>query len=231
MYFLIDHKNLIIFGWSAKCGCTHLKAMFHFLKTNEIKKYELHNLTACGVLKKKILKSIGKYTTIIVSRNPYERLVSGFLDKYKIDGAFRYKWPSKNIKFSDFVNKLGNEKYVENHHFTPQTSESFDEKILESKIIKCYDIKNIDYEFIGKLYNKKIPKEIIDFRGDHSRKSKNKDFDNRYLYDLNMEDYFDSKVKYKYFYNDHIKQQVFNFYKKDFTFFKKFGIDYTNFEN
>ena len=32
MYFLVDNENKIIFGWSAKCGCSHIKKLFHFLK-------------------------------------------------------------------------------------------------------------------------------------------------------------------------------------------------------
>jgi hypothetical protein len=35
MYFLIDDNKKIIFGWSAKCGCSHVKYMFKFL-TEEI---------------------------------------------------------------------------------------------------------------------------------------------------------------------------------------------------
>ena len=36
MYFLIDNKNLIIFGWSAKCACTHIKSIYYFLQNDKI---------------------------------------------------------------------------------------------------------------------------------------------------------------------------------------------------
>ncbi len=36
MYFFVDYENKIIFGWSAKCGCTHIKAIIRFLINNEI---------------------------------------------------------------------------------------------------------------------------------------------------------------------------------------------------
>lgn len=39
MYFLLDFQRNIIFGWSAKCGCSHVKNLFHFLQNNRI-----HNL-------------------------------------------------------------------------------------------------------------------------------------------------------------------------------------------
>jgi len=31
MYFLVDNDKQIIFGWSAKCGCSHIKNIFWFL--------------------------------------------------------------------------------------------------------------------------------------------------------------------------------------------------------
>ena len=36
MYFLVDNKNKVIFGWSAKCGCCHIKQIFWFLQNNKI---------------------------------------------------------------------------------------------------------------------------------------------------------------------------------------------------
>ena len=227
MYYLIDNKNLIIFGWSAKCGCTHIKSIYYFLQNDKISKINVHRKNTYNKLSNDILNSIENYTTIIFCRNPYERLVSGFLDKYKMNGQFRYKWPDKNIQFNKFVKKLGNWKYIDKHHFTPQTTEAFNNKIINSKIIKCFDIQNIDYDYIEKLYNKKIPIELIEFRGGHSRNKINRDLEfNKYVFAINMAEYYDYKLETKYFYNDELKQQVFNFYKNDFLFFSKFGLDY-----
>ena len=228
MFFLIDKKNNILFGWSAKCGCTHIKAIYYFLQNNEnnIIYKKIHRHDSHGRLTDDILNSIENYTTIIFCRNPYKRLVSGFLDKYNINGVCRHNWPDKNIQFNKFVNELGNWKILDKHHFTPQTTEAFNNKIMNSKIIKCFDIENIDYDYIEKLYNKKISKEVLEFTGAHSR-DKNIALEfNKYVYDLNMEEYYDFKIKNKYFYNDELKQDVFNFYKDDFLFFSKFGLDY-----
>ena len=38
MLFFVDKKNLIIFGWSAKCGCTHIKFLYYFLQNDIIYK-------------------------------------------------------------------------------------------------------------------------------------------------------------------------------------------------
>ena len=44
--------------------------------------------------------------------------------------------------------------------------------------------------------------------------------------DLEMDTYFNSKVDTKYFYNEKLKNKVFNYYKTDFTLFFENGIDY-----
>lgn len=227
MYFLIDNKNLIIFGWSAKCGCTHIKSIYYFLQNDKISKINVHSKNTYNKLSNDILNSIENYTTIIFCRNPYKRLVSGFLDKYRMNGQFRYKWPDKNIQFNKFVKKLGNWEYIDKHHFTPQTTEAFNNKIINSKIIKCFDIENIDYDYIEKLYNKKIPIKLLKFKGEHTRCKISRELEyNKYVFAINMAEYYDYKLETKYFYNDELKQKVFNFYKNDFLFFSKFGLDY-----
>ena len=136
-------------------------------------------------------------------------------------------WLKKDIKFSKFVNELGNWEIIDKHHFSPQTSFFFTDKILNCKIIKCFDIENIDYDYIEKLYNKKIPKQLINFKGKHARYNVKQDVNiNKYVYDLNMDDYYNFQLETKYFYNKELKQKVFNFYKNDFLFFSKLGLDY-----
>ena len=49
---------------------------------------------------------------------------------------------------------------------------------------------------------------------------------NENIFDLNLDDYNNYKISYKYFYNDEIKEKVYKFYKNDFMFFNKYGIDY-----
>ena len=151
--------------------------------------------------------SIGNYTTIIFCRNPYKRIVSGFLDKYRIDSPIRqHMWPDKNIQFNKFVEQLGNWRYIEKHHFTPQTTEAFNNKIINSKIIKCFDIENIDYNYIEKLYNKKIPMELLEFKGGHTRNDIPKELEfNKNVFDINMEEYYEYNIKTKYFYQHIMK--------------------------
>lgn len=227
MFFLVDNNKKIIFGWSAKCGCSHIKYIYWFLQTDNTTT-EIHTKLDKNILP----KDIENYTTLIFSRNPYNRIVSGFLDKYKKTGEYRHYWKYPTLTFSQFVDELvkSNWKIINKHHFTPQTSEDFNGKILLSKIIKFYDISNIDYQYIEQLYNKKIPECIINKKYGHERKlhiNINECFD-KYVYDLNIDEYIDYNIDIKYFYNEEIKEKVFNFYINDFNFFYENGINYIN---
>ena len=227
MFFLVDNDKKIIFGWSAKCGCSHIKRIYWFLQTDN-----LENLIHTPKDINEMPNDIENYTTLIFIRNPYKRIISGFLDKYRKHGEFRHLWKNSFLSFSQFVDKLINRdwKTIDYHHFTPQTTEKFNKKILLSKNIKFYDICKIDYEYIEQLYNKKIPEYIINKKEGHERISyvKTECYYNKYVYDLHIDDYIDYNIDIKYFYNQEIREKVFTFYIEDFTFFKENGIDYIN---
>lgn len=38
--FLVDKDKHIIFVWSAKCGCSYIKNIFWYLKTNNLERME-----------------------------------------------------------------------------------------------------------------------------------------------------------------------------------------------
>ena len=139
MFFLVDNKYKIIFGWSAKCGCSHVKRIFNFLTTNKI-----DGIIHTGNEMHKLPDDIINYTTIIISRNPYKRLISGFLDKYSINGHFRHFWKYKFITFSRFINELlkNDWKMVDKHHFTPQTTEKFDKETVDGGRYEIVDISH-----------------------------------------------------------------------------------------
>lgn len=222
MYFLIDNKLKIIFGWTPKCGCSHIKKMFGYLRTDNINS-KIHIPSENGHLP----NNMDNYTTILIIRNPYEKVISGFLDKYNPNGSFRHKWTNNNLVFSKFVDELviKNWNLIDKHHFLPQVAEHFNKSnILKSKYLKIYDIKNIDYSYIEKLYNKKIPEFVLNYKGGHERNATN--ILEEYVYDLDINLYYKNNVPLKYFYNEDIKNKVSNFYKDDILFLKESGFDY-----
>jgi hypothetical protein len=231
MYFLVDNERKIIFGCSTKCGCSHIKTIWWFLINDKIEN-EIHTSKDRNDLP----DDIENYTSIIISRNPYKRIVSGFLEKYGKNGDFRHLWKHSTLSFSKFVNKviISDWKTIDELHFAPQTSQAFDKKILSSKIIKFYDICNIDYTYIENLFKKKIPECVINKKMGHERIYQikktplNKNLYNLKIYNLNIDKYIHYDIDVKYFYNEKIRQQIFDFYRKDFIFFYENGIDYIN---
>jgi hypothetical protein len=223
MYFLTDENKKIIFGWSAKCACSHIKRIFWYMKTNKLNN-EIHKPRDY----KGLPNDITNYTIILFSRNPYKRLISGFLDKYKVGGQYRSIWPHSTITFSNFVNELvkSNWTIVNRHHFTPQTSEAFTKhKMTKAKVIKCYDINSIDYNYIESLFDKKIPAELLAIKEGHERQVFNKSYE-EYVYDLDMSIYYEYNVDIKYFFNEELKNKVYKYFENDFNFFYENGIDY-----
>lgn len=226
MFFLIDKSRKIIFGWSAKCGCTHIKNIFNYLTNidiSTINSKKVHDICSHS----KLPINFSEYLIILIIRNPYKRIVSGFLDKYNYHNYFYKKYWPKNLEmtFTNFVNQLvdnnGLNKTVEKHHFTPQLSEEWNSLINPDKI---YDIENIDYNYIEILYDIKIPKEIINYRGNYNKTIKECEF--KHVYDIPIHIYTDSKPSLKQFYNDELFDKVTNFYKKDLDYFKSYGFNY-----
>lgn len=224
MFFSVDHNKKVIFGWSPKCGCSHIIRLFWFLKNN-VEDRKIHTSDD----RNKLPSDIENYTTIIISRSPYKRIVSGFLDKYKKTGEFRRCWKHDNLTFSMFVDELikPNWKMINEHHFIPQTAQDFNTKIFKSKSLYFYDIENINYNHIEKLYNKKIPENVMGKKEGHERVKFEETLDSD-VYNLDIDTYNHCNVDLKYFYNKEIQNKIFKFYKRDFIFFNKVGINYIN---
>jgi hypothetical protein len=220
MYYLINEEKKVVFGWSAKCGCSHVKKIFHFLQNGKIDN-PIHVKNEYN----KLPENINNYILILFIRNPYERIISGFLDKYKKNGECRYAWTIDDpLTFHNFIRMLSIKNYsvINYHHFTQQTSEEF--KDVNHPNLTIYDIKNIDYAYIEKLFNVKIPEELINFRGSHENKGTQ--IVNYNLCNLHIDDLIDIKPKTSLFYNDYIKNKIDVYYKQDFDFFSKHGFNY-----
>lgn len=226
MYFLKDNESKIIFGWSGKCGCSHIKKIFYFLQNgrldNEIHKkeeYEKDNFTF----------DKDDYIILFI-RNPYERLVSGYLDKYNDPNKFfaRGQWRSdKKLTFKNFVNELtlNGLQTINTHHFTPQLSENWTDKIKDHTNISIFDINNIPYDFLEYFFDKKIPDELKIKTNENKNNFVEKvDF---VAYEAEYHQLKNIKPSYELFYNEEIKRDVTIFYAKDLVFFRDRGFSYT----
>jgi len=127
MYFLVDSTNKVIFGWSAKCGCTHIKTLFYYL-TNDNPFFQVHRPHSYASLPSDYVN----YNIIIITRNPYDRIVSGFRDKYLGNIIPLKGYDYTTLTFNEFTtemekNGLANIDY---HHFTRQLSERWDGELV-----------------------------------------------------------------------------------------------------
>ena len=239
MYFLEDKKKKILFGTTAKAGCQHVRVLYRYFVLNKFNVTEsIFNEDFTPI---NLPNNYTDYQIIIFFRNPYERIVSAFKEKYIKKNNNRFNFKNINyldLKFSDFINDLllNHFKNIDISHFNIQIKNKnnthfIDDKLIEHKNIKFFDIKDIDYTFLEQLYKKQIPNEVINFKGNHTyelrlEKSIIKNEFNDYVYDKPAKMYIDYKLLDCYFYNKEFKKKVHDFYKKDFQFAKHFGYNY-----
>jgi len=126
MKFLFDPVNKTIFGYSPKCGLTHINNLFDFLFDKQPSNHS-HNHHM-----DKIPPDIEEYTMILVVRNPFERIISGFIHRYGRSSCYQNLWNQyldKPLTFRNFVDELTTQKknaiMIDWYHFIPQTSEDF----------------------------------------------------------------------------------------------------------
>lgn len=222
MWFRVNEEKKIIFGWSTKCGCTHVKNLINFLENKIVRLHDPQHS------ENELPQDLNKYIIIIFIRNPYKRIISGLFHLYQLNGIKRNLWNIEiPITFTNFVEKLIESNYdvIDHQHFSCQTSGFFNENIKMQNQTIIYDIEHIDYEYIGSLYNKTIPPDVIQFRGNHI--NKNTEPFNDFVYDLELDTYSDKKITIEHFYNDVLKDKLIQIYKKDFEFFESKGFYYS----
>ena len=224
MYFLKDDRKKIIFGWNAKVGCSSIKRLYYYFQNGNVDN-QIHLPSEYQMIDTQDLED---YTIVIFIRNPYTRIVSGYLDKYNgknIIGNSMWKC-DKPLTFKNFVEELvtSHFKYIDFHHFVPQISLNWDENIANNKNLKIFDIEKIDYAFLEEKFDKKIPDLFKSPIHKNTNKPCNKfDFP---LYEATNDKIEGLKPDYCLFYNDQLRMLVRYFYRGDFDFFEKNGFYY-----
>lgn len=212
---ILEKKKLIIF-WSPKCGCTTLKTILshYFNLDNKINVHKSKFLNFKTNNQSSYKKDV-KYDILFLIRNPYDRLVSGFVDKY-VTG--KLKNPKNCNNFEDFVNILLNTpNKIEYGHFTKQTSNKgweFYKKLGKPKIKYVLETHEV---------NKMSDILQLNLQDIHRMKSKWGDkVDKAKLFACDYKTVLNTKGNFSVdqFYNNEIKRKVSIIYKDDFNFFK-----------
>jgi hypothetical protein len=225
MWFMVDKGRKFAIGWSAKCGCTHLKRIWLHMRTGQDIQTNVHKYIPFA----RLPRDTRGYTILIVGRNPYDRLVSGFLDKYSKPGKFRNMWPKQvPLTFERFVHVLAHSDWntVERHHFAPQTQDGFNITALQqARRVVVNDLNSIDYKLIEQAFHKRIPPDMITWRGSHVRPTQN--ITNCSRASIRPIDQLDkATLDAADLYTSQLQQLVAHTFRHDLAFFAKHGIRY-----
>lgn len=218
-YFIIKEKKLII-CWSSKCGSTtikHLILKFYGIILNQSYHNKFNELLSNKKLMLTDIDNYQEYKIILVIRNPYHRLVSGFYGKYVRENC-PYKNPSNCKCFQDFVNILYHKpNLIDEHHFLPQCSSETFKMILKKKNdINIIEINQI--EIIANYLDLKYDMSDIKNVKENIKIYTNQHIQPAYL--LNYQELREYIIKdYSLFYNKEIITIVNKIYSIDFNFF------------
>lgn len=222
MYFLINTRHRIAFGWSAKCGCTMVKSLFFQL--SGIFMPHVHGAWLWAGLP----ADGGGLEIVVFARNPYERVVSGFIDKYGRSRELVHSDPIPGgdaCCFADFVRSIethGIDQRSANfvHHFTPQLSEAWIDGI---PVTRVFDIGAIDFDFLEQRFGTPVVDRHaranpgVPQRGVHIGAG---------LIPVGELASMSAVPNYASFYDRATKDAVSRLYARDLEFFRRFGLEY-----
>jgi hypothetical protein len=155
------------------------------------------------------------YTTILLFRNPYERLVSSFRHYIKLQGY--------NITFHEFVNNY--HKYSDDHHVYKQCSDSgyklFNLIInAKKKVDYILDTKKMFYlhTILSNITGKEIIYKIENVSNDKYKDYNYIDKNNKYIGNIKVNDTY-RVLDWKNFYNSDLINKVNHILKEDIIFY------------
>ena len=219
-FYLHDYK--ITIWWSAKCGCSTVKHLIYniILKINPT---DFHKDTYIDFDPKYL-----NYTNILIVRNPIDRIISSYVDKYS-QYNLKYKLNNPDMTFEEFINILFNEyennnidsknKVSLNHHNTPQFSEEFNKlrdytkkNFPEFGFEYIYKLEEFNIgEFMKKHFNLEYDKNVQWNIGKQNKKLSIPD-----AYKIKYNELKKNVPKYEYFLTDDIIKKIKKIYKKDY---------------
>lgn len=220
-YYINDpelNPNNVVFWWTPKCGCIFVRKLYHLLTRYNGETYDINE------------NDMDKYIHILFVRNPYKRIVSGYIDCYVTDHQ-PVEIFNEELSFKELVEELllNEFKNVDKLHFDHQISIKDANISNKLSINKIFDIESIDYSLLSKLFNDVLISDDI------INSLRNNGHNVKYLTDFsdNVSDYkisqfndFTGYPKYQFFYTKELVDKIESFYDCDFLFLEQNGIKY-----
>lgn len=224
--YAYSKKHNYIIGYSAKSGCTYVRQLFLELHKNELNgepTYKWHHLGLDFKIPNNI--NIDKTNKIIVSRNPYKRTVSMFIDKYcggPGAGLLRNKFTIEKTTFRIFVKKLLyfkiNKKLnnidvhikEQSHNLNKNNAQFIKLEEFNENIVNAYKSLNL-HNLVPSVENY-LKKDIFK---NESKKCNEEIFVYDKEYEIGNTIFPDAK----YFYDNELLELVYYIYKDDFINF------------
>lgn len=212
----VDNPNKVCFWFSPKCGCTFVRKLYCYYTGSFANPAKFSS----------IIENYTYYIHILFTRDPYKRIISGFLDCY----VQNEKYPDfmHNLTFSTFLNDLETNDFenVDGIHFQKQLSDFYSEEV---KFDKIYDIENIDYTYLDSLFQLKVNPQILKaFRisGHHIKYDPKLILPN--VSNIKTEDLrkLSAYPARETFLIPENKEKIYQYYKDDIEFFDGHGITY-----
>lgn len=234
--FIKDDKNKIIFYLHQKCGNTSfLKMIFENLGILELAlsydkyrkqpieygvgwphyyRYSVYNIEN-RVTVDNIIS--GEYKLIKIVRNPYKRIVSSYLHVSKVNKELLNKhFKNDNLSFYEFLLILKNKnlKSIDLHIDEQICLFEKENMIYFDEIIKIEELKD-KINYLNDKYNLNMSFFYETIHKQEIKQNKINNFIGKHKYDQ----YKNSVPEYKYFYNDEIREIVYELFKDDINYY------------
>lgn len=213
-----NHNNInkVCFWYSPKCGCTFIRKLYCYYTGVFINPSQPIN----------IINNFDQYKHILFTRNPYKRIVSGFLDCYVQNEKYEDFMP--DLTFSKFLDDLTTNDFnnIDHLHFQKQLSDFYNKDVIFDRV---FDIESIDYDYLNSLFKFQTNDNILkSFRisGHHIKYDKDlmlENADQLTTTELRKMKLLPNSLS---FLNDKNKEKIYNYYKNDIDFFSSIGINY-----
>lgn len=146
----------ILYGGAGPDGTEFDAAVADFLARNYI--FSAHCLIAGSICRVSLEQASGMRNVLFV-RDPFDRFVSGVVDKH-IDGPF-----CSVYRPSSFLDAAENIDRLEKHHFAPQASDAFLPDLAYDRV---FDIRSIDFGYLSDILGMEVRPRRLHGGLDHS---------------------------------------------------------------